>query len=256
MRNAALSMTLAKAIDHTKLTFAEGEDETRAIERLCTEARAAGFYAVCVRPRHVRLAKKVLADSTIKVACVIGFPADKVNLDEELQQPIIGQIPTSEKLAEARTALKEGADELDWVMNVAAFKQDLQIGQHTALTEFRQAREVAGTHPVKMIIETDLLTPAEISQAALWCHAAKLDMVKTSTGMVAGGQGATLENVHRIGQTLAQAGSALKIKASGGIRDRAQALAFLEAGVSRLGTSSGLTLLKDGSAAVCAEINY
>jgi deoxyribose-phosphate aldolase len=247
MQDVAVStnVRLARAIDHTKLTFAPGEDETQAIPRLCREAREMGFYAVCVRPRHVGLCRELLAGSPVKIAAVIGFPPQKVQMEAEWQWPTIGGFSTAEKLAEIATALQAGADELDLVIHVADLKQDAQDGGCRVPDELRAIRQAAGEHPVKAIIETDLLSPSEIVQATRVCAQAGLAMVKTSTGMIAGGQGATLENIGLIAETLRALNSGLGIKASGGVQTRKQAVAFLDAGACRIGTSSGIAIMQN-----------
>ena len=230
---------LAQKLDHTKLTFSPGEGETQAIRRLCAEADAFGFFAVCVRPEHIELAKRSLSKPEIRVAAVIGFPLQKVQLADELSQPTIGQASTAEKVDETRQALHAGADELDLVMNVGQFKQDLQSGSQKVLAEFQIIREAAGNTPIKTIIEIDLLSPEEILAATNLCVQSGMNMVKTSTGMIEQGQGARLEVIRQIADRLDQLNSPIGIKASGGIKTRSQALSFLAAGVHRIGTSSG-----------------
>lgn len=242
---------LAQAIDHTKLTFSAGEDEQAAIETLCQEAMHYGFYAVCVRPQHVALAKRLLQDSSVKIATVIGFPAQKVKLADELNQPTVGHFSTAHKQAETVQAVQSGVDELDLVINVSALKQDVQADTQTVRQELLDIAQVAADRPIKVIIETDLLTSAEIIQVIQWCAETGMGMVKTSTGMVEGGHGATLETVGLIADTLQGLGQKMGvttgIKASGGIKNRAQALALLELGVNRLGTSSGVAIVEGGS---------
>ncbi len=242
-QGAAENRRLAQAIDHTKLTFAPGEDEARAIEKLCSEARDAGFYAVCVRPRHIQQAKVALAGSSVQVATVIGFPNQKVKLADELKQPTVGSFSTADKLAETRAAVGAGADELDWVIDVAALKNDVRINGTHVKTELEAAAQAAQGRPIKVIIETDLLTHDDIVAVSQWCAQTGMAMVKTSTGMVEGGQGATLEAVRLIRETLGKFDRTVGIKASGGIKTRQQALRFLDAGVNRIGTSSGLTIV-------------
>lgn len=238
---------VAQAIDHTKLTFGQDENEQAAIEALCREAMQAGFYAVCVRPRHIALAKAVLAGSPVKVATVIGFPLQKVPLAQELEQPTVGNVPTAEKVFEAVQSLQAGADELDLVINVADLKQDVQTGSRRVLAELAAMADAAGDCPIKVIIETDLLTPADIVQVTAWCADTGMGMVKTSTGMVEGSHGATLEAVEIIARTLKSKNAVTGIKASGGIKNRQQAEAFLALGVNRLGTSSGLAIIRGDS---------
>lgn len=238
---------LAQAIDHTKLTFGPGEDAEAAIETLCEEAMQYGFYAVCVRPQHVALAKRLLLGSPVKVATVIGFPAQKVKLADELNQPTVGHFSTAHKQAETAQSVADGADELDLVINVSALKQDVQAGTQSVRQELQALAQVAADRPIKVIIETDLLSPAEIIQVTQWCAETGMGMVKTSTGMVEGGHGATLETVGLIASTLQKMGAATGIKASGGIKNREQALAFLALGVNRLGTSSGVAIVEGHS---------
>ncbi len=255
---SAEDLRLAQAIDHTKLTFAPGEDEERAIETLCREAMDYGFYAVCVRPRHVAQAKRLLAGSPVRVATVIGFPVQKVKVADELRKPTIGQFSIAEKQAETRQAVDVGADELDLVINVAALKQDVLAGTQIVRQELLAIVEAALGRPIKVIIETDLLTPAETVRITQWCAETGMGMVKTSTGMVEGGHGATLDGVRLIARTLRQAESntTTGIKASGGIKNRAQALAFLELGVNRLGTSSGVAIVGGDDSSSTAPGTY
>jgi deoxyribose-phosphate aldolase len=234
---------LAQAIDHTKLTFSAGEDEQRCIAQLCEEAKAYGFFSVCVRPRHVALCRKLLAGSPVKVATVIGFPQAKVQLAAERIAPSVGRVALSEKIAEALQAIQDGADELDWVIDVALLKQWVQNHTSESRAEWEAIQRATAGVPVKVIIEIDLLSDADIEQATRWCAETGMRMVKTSTGMVEGGQGATPEAVDLIRGVLDKLGSATQIKASGGIKTQAQALDFIRRGVSRLGTSSGPALV-------------
>lgn len=244
---------LAQSIDHTKLTFQKEEDEAEAMEKLCREAKTWGFYAVCVRPRHVALAQTLLQESPVKIATVIGFPLQKVALRDELQVPTIGHIPLTEKLREVRQCVQAGADELDLVINVAQLKQDFKRGSQFTLEEFHAIHDAANGLPIKVILETDLLTPDEIRFATECCVKAAMAMVKTSTGMVTGGQGATLEAVQTISERIKQLNAPTEIKASGSIKTRSQALSFLDLGVQRLGTSSGVAIIEDRLASPFSE---
>ena len=237
---------LARAIDHTKLTFGDGENETQAIETLCKEAVENNFYAVCVRPHHVGLSKKQLAKSAVKVATVIGFPKSKIELEAERKQPTVGNFSTADKLSETRQALKDGADEFDLVLNVAQFKNENGLPYEKTMAELHAIHEAAQGRPVKVIIETDLLTDEEIESATRLCVKAGVAMVKTSTGMVAGGKGATPEAVALIKKTIESLNAATQIKASGGVKTQRQALDYLQQGVARLGTSSGVSLVHAG----------
>lgn len=247
------------SVDHTKLTFKPGEDETASIRKLCQEAvdswrspeNAAtspqGFYAVCVRPRHIQLAKTETTNSPVKVATVIGFPLDKIELAAEKQSPTVGNFSTADKVAETRQAIANGANEIDLVLNVALFKQEAHGAQLTqTLNELVAVNEAAQGRPVKVIIETDLLSDEEIAKASRACHEAKVAMVKTSTGMVNGGVGATVSGLEIISKTLDSLNSTLEIKASGGVKNLAQALKVRSVKrVTRIGTSSGVDIIKE-----------
>lgn len=236
---------LAQTIDHTKLTFEAGEDEKAAIVQLCSEAEKFGFYAVCVRPQHVLWAKESLKDKPVHIAVVVGFPSQKVKLENELNHATIGKMPTSQKIAEAQQAIQEGADELDWVISVEDLKMDVMVGKRKVFEELSKIRQHWGEITVKVIIETDLLTSDEIVSVTRSCVETGMTMVKTSTGMVEGGSGATVENVQLIDKTLKMLNANAGIKASGGIKTREKAVCFLNLGVNRLGTSSGVNILKN-----------
>lgn len=232
-----------QAIDHTKLTFKPGEDETASIQKLCKEAVDNGFFAVCVRPRHIGLAKKEVNGSAVKVATVIGFPPDKVDRDKELTTATVGNFTTAHKLDEVKNALADGVDELDLVINVGQFKQEAKgATQPNTLAELKAVQAASNGRPVKVIIETDLLNDDEIAKATRLCNAAGVFMVKTCTGMVNGGEGATVHKVDLIRKTLDQLGGTQEIKASGGIKDLAKAQALSEVGADRFGTSSGVEI--------------
>lgn len=217
-----MNVDFAKYIDHTVLN----PQATRAdITKLCSEAHENGFFAVCVNPHYVRLAVKELSSSNVAVATVIGFP--------------LGANLTDIKIAEAQRAISEGAEELDMVINIGALKDkeyDLVSDEIKAIVK------IAGPRLVKVIIETDLLTEEDKVAAIKACMKAGAGMVKTSTGFVKDGKGATVEDVKLMKETLD--GAPLGIKASGGIRDAEKAKALIEAGATRLGTSSGVSIVK------------
>ncbi len=217
-----MSQDIAKYIDHTLLSPQATRDE---ISKLCNEAKEHGFYSVCVNPFYVRQAVKELSSSKVAVACVIGFP--------------LGANLTDIKIAEAQRAISEGAEELDLVINIGALK-DGEIDYVT--DEIRSIVKVAKGAPVKVIIECDLLTDAEKVAASEACVKAGAAMVKTSTGLVKDGKGATVEDIQLIKKTIA--GSPLGIKASAGIRDLEKAQALIEAGATRLGTSAGIAIVQ------------
>jgi len=228
-------MNLAKYIDHTNLN--PNADEA-SIRLLCAEALEYGFTAVCISPLWVKLAADLLQGSKVKVCTVIGFPT--------------GAHAPSIKLAEAKLALVNGAQELDMVINVAA----LQAGDTDALQQdiepLADAAHAEGAI-LKVILETALLSDEEIVHACELCWEFGADYVKTSTGMLPAGltkdgnTGASVHVValmHRHKRGAAPTGDSMGVKASGGIRDRATAVAMIEAGATRLGASSGVAIVK------------
>ncbi|MBX2859816.1 MAG: deoxyribose-phosphate aldolase [Vampirovibrio sp.] len=248
------AQSLASFIDHTKLTFAPGEDEEQAIKDLCQEAKTHGFAAVCVRPRHVKLCTELLTGTTVQVATVIGFPQTKVQKDDEDSNPTLGSTPTTEKVAEIQQTLADGATELDVVLNVGLFKSELtdpELSQTKA--ELEALHQAVGSVPIKLIIETTLLTPDQIRRITQLAAKTGMTMVKTCTGMVAGPavQGAIVPDVLGIRAALSELEkfgtepSKVQIKASGGIKTVEKAQHLIDAGASRIGTSSGVELVSN-----------
>jgi len=225
----AVNLEIAKYIDHTLLNPTAVRAE---ITKLCDEAKEFNFYAVCVNPYHVRQAVRELSSSNVVVATVVGFP--------------LGANLTDVKIAETQRAISEGAEEIDMVVNIGALK-DGDIDYVTQ--EIQAIVKVAKEHPVKVIIECDLLTEEEKIAATKACIRASAAMVKTSTGFVKEGKGATVDDIELIKRTLD--GAHLGIKASAGIRDYEKAKALIDAGATRLGTSAGVSIVK-GSEAVKA----
>ena len=217
-----MSNDIAKYIDHTLLT----PQATRAqITKLCQEAAENNFFAVCVNPAFVRQAVKELSSTKVAVATVVGFP--------------LGANLTDIKIAETQRAISEGAEEIDMVINVGALKSgDVELVENEIKAIVRAAKDV----PVKVIIECDLLSDDEKVAAAEACVKAGAAMVKTSTGFVKDGKGATVADIELIKKAIA--GSKLGIKASAGIRDYAKAKALIDAGATRLGTSAGIDIVK------------
>ncbi len=212
------AQTLAPLIDHTLLS---PQATAADIERLCAEAHEFGFASVCVLPSRVTLAAQLLRDSPVKVCTVIGFP--------------LGAQSTEVKLLEANEALDNGADELDMVVNLG----DVKDGQWNRIAqEIGLLRSASEGFVLKVILETGVLTTDEKVLLARICKNSKVDFVKTSTGSTHGG--ATVEDVALLRE---QAGSRVGVKASGGIKTLEDAMAMIQAGATRLGTSSGLTLL-------------
>lgn len=215
---------LARLIDHTLLKPEATEEQIR---RLCAEARHYGFAAVCVNPWWVPLCVQELKGTGVKVATVIGFP--------------LGATTTEAKAFEARQAVEAGADELDMVMNVGALKSGhLDRVQEDIAAVVRAA---AG-RVVKVILETGLLTDEEKVTACRLAVAAGAHFVKTSTGFGPGG--ATVADVSLMRRTV---GDQVGVKASGGIRDHATAVAMVEAGATRIGASSSVAIVTGGSGA-------
>ncbi len=213
-------MELNKYIEHTLLK----QDATREdLEKLLKEACEYSFLGVCVNPCNVKLAKQFLKETgynEVKVVTVVGFP--------------LGQTTTENKVLETVDAIKNGADEIDMVINAGRLKDkdyNYIVDEISKIKAFCQGRNL------KVILETDLLTKEEIKKACELCIQGGADFVKTSTGFVKNGVGAKEEDVKLMYETVKDAG--LKVKAAGGIRDKETAIKMIEAGASRLGTSSG-----------------
>ena len=211
-------MAYNKLIDHTLLK----QDATpEQIIALCEEAKQFDFMSVCVNPAYVPLAAKCLEGSDVKVCTVIGFP--------------LGMNLTRTKVEEAELAIKEGADEIDMVINVGMLKagHDQYVEE-----EIRELKAVAGQKVLKVIIETCLLTDEEKVRACIASKNAGADFVKTSTGFSTGG--ATVHDVALMRKTV---GPDMGVKASGGVRTHEDLVAMVEAGATRIGTSNGTKIL-------------
>ena len=214
-------MNLNKYIEHTLLK----QDATKAeITKLLDEAIQYDFLGVCVNPCNVKYAKEYLKNSDVKVVTVIGFP--------------LGQNTKEIKILETIDAIKNGADEIDMVINVGLLKDK---AYETIVDEISAIKGACQGHNLKVILETDLLTQDEIKKACELCIEAKADLVKTSTGFVKNGVGAKAEDVALMFNTVKDTG--MQVKASGGIRDKEAALKMIEAGATRLGTSSGVKIV-------------
>ena len=212
-------MKLNKYIDHTLLKQDATENQ---IDCLLSEAREYDFASVCVNPTWVKHAKKGLEGSDVKVCTVVGFP--------------LGATTPAVKAFETKEAIQNGADEIDMVINVGALKSG-----NLALVEsdICAVVEASGDKLVKVIIETCLLTDQEKVVACQLAQKAGADFVKTSTGFSTGG--ATIADVKLMRETV---GPDMGVKAAGGARSYADALAFVEAGATRIGTSAGVVILK------------
>ena len=212
-------MKLNKYIDHTLLKQDATENQ---IDCLLSEAREYDFASVCVNPTWVKYAQKGLEGSDVKVCTVVGFP--------------LGATTPAVKAFETKEAIQNGADEIDMVINVGALKSG-----NLALVEsdICAVVEASGDKLVKVIIETCLLTDQEKVVACQLAQKAGADFVKTSTGFSTGG--ATIADVKLMRETV---GPDMGVKAAGGARSYADALAFVEAGATRIGTSAGVVILK------------
>ena len=209
-------------IEHTLLKQdATSED----LNKLYTEAKKYNFRGVCVNPAYVKSAKEALKDTEVKVVTVIGFP--------------LGANKSEVKAFEASVAKADGADEIDMVINVTAIKDK---NYDYVLDDIKAVKIACGDTPLKVILETDLLTQEEIKKACELAIKAGANFVKTSTGFVKNGVGAKVEDVKLMFDTVNSHG--LKVKASGGIRDREAALKMIEAGAYSLGTSSGVKIIE------------
>jgi deoxyribose-phosphate aldolase len=224
--------TVARLIDHTLLKPEAAESD---VARLCSEARQYSFASVCVNPFWVRFAVKALTGTSVRVCTVIGFP--------------LGANTTGTKLAEAESALADGAQELDMVQNIGALRSGRfesvreEIGAIAALVHSRNAL-------LKVILETCLLDETLKTTACRLAVEARADFVKTSTGFSSGG--ATIEDVKLMRATV---GESMGVKASGGVRSLEALRQMVAAGANRIGTSSGVNILAELSGAKPSSLN-
>ncbi|WP_319203038.1 deoxyribose-phosphate aldolase [uncultured Ilyobacter sp.] len=216
-------MKINKYIDHTVLKATTVKED---IVKLCQEAKEYGFFSVCVNGCYVSLAAEELKGTDVKIAAVVGFP--------------LGAMSSEAKVFEAKKCIEDGASEIDMVINVGLLKSG-----ETKLVEdeIRAIKEAIGDNVLKVIIETCYLTEKEKRTACQLSLNAKADFVKTSTGFGTGG--ATFEDVALMKEVV---GDNAQIKASGGVRDLETAMKYIEMGVTRLGTSSGVMLVTSGKA--------
>ena len=213
---------LNKYIEHTLLKQdAKKEDFIKLFE----EAKTHKFLGVCINPAYIKLAKENLVGSDVKIVTVVGFP--------------LGANKSDVKAFETECAIQDGADEIDMVINVTAIKnKDYEYVEE----DIKKVKKACADKPLKVILETDLLTKEEIKKACELCIKAGADFVKTSTGFVKNGVGARVEDVKLMFETVSPHN--LQVKASGGIRDKETALKMIEAGAVRLGTSSGIKIVE------------
>ncbi|HEL2110132.1 TPA: deoxyribose-phosphate aldolase [Streptococcus suis] len=212
-------MKLNKYIDHTIL---KPETSKEQVAQILAEAKEYDFASVCVNPTWVTYAAQELKDSDVKVCTVIGFP--------------LGANTPAVKAFETKDAIENGADEIDMVINIGALKSK---NDELVLEDIKAVVEASGDKLVKVIIETCLLTEEEKVKACQLSKEAGADFVKTSTGFSTGG--ATVEDVALMRKTV---GPEMGVKASGGARSYEDAIAFIEAGATRIGASSGVAIMK------------
>ena len=216
-------MKLNKYIDHTIL---KPETTQEQVEKILSEAKEYDFAGVCVNPTWVSLAAESLKDSDVKVCTVIGFP--------------LGANTSAVKAFETEDAIANGADEIDMVINVGALKAG---NDALVLDDIKAVVDASGDKLVKVIIEACLLTDDEKVRACQLSKEAGADYVKTSTGFSTGG--ATVADVALMRKTV---GPDMGVKASGGARSYEDAIAFIEAGASRIGASSGVAIMNGAQA--------
>jgi deoxyribose-phosphate aldolase len=209
---------LAPYIDHTLL----GQSATRAdVERVADEALRHGFAGVCVNSAHVAAAARILAGSRTVPIAVVGFP--------------LGAALAAAKVFEAREAVRNGAREIDMVIDIGALKSR---DYARVLKDVQAVVEAVRPHPVKVILEMGQLSPDEKIAGCVLAKAAEASFVKTSTGFFGGG--ATADDVALMRRIV---GDEIGVKASGGIRSAADALRMIEAGANRIGTSASLAMV-------------
>ncbi|ARV08162.1 deoxyribose-phosphate aldolase [Winogradskyella sp. PC-19] len=213
-------MELNAYIDHTLLKPTATEKE---IINLCNEAITYNFRTVCVNSCYIPIAKQVLKETPVGICTVVSFP--------------LGAMSTKAKIFEAQEAIEQGATEIDMVMNIGFLKSRNYVA---VLKDINDIKIAIGSTPLKVILEISELSKNEIVKACEICIDAKVDYVKTSTGFSS--SGATLTAVKIMKKTVK--GHA-KIKASGGIRNYATAMKYIEAGVERIGTSSGVDMMNN-----------
>lgn len=212
-------MNLSNYIDHTIL---KADASKKQIKTLCEEAVQYNFKAVCLNPTHVELASELLKDSSVEICTVIGFP--------------LGANTSAVKAFETKDAIKNGATEVDMVINIGALKDG---NTDLVYKDIKAVVDASEKTLVKVIIETALLNDIEKKIACELSLKAGADYVKTSTGFSS--SGAKLEDIEIMKSVVKENA---KVKASGGIKDKEFATQLIDAGASRLGTSSGIILSK------------
>lgn len=210
---------LSQYIDHTLL---KADARLEDIQKLCKEAKEYKFFSVCINSSYIKDATSLLKGSEVKICTVVGFP--------------LGACNSQTKAYEAKTAIEDGANEIDMVINIANLK-DKQYDK--VKQDIKKVQQACQKVTLKVIFETALLSDEEIKEVSLICKDLKVDFIKTSTGF--SNRGASLNDVRIMKEAV---GNKVKIKASGGIRDYETAILMIEAGASRLGVSAGIAILK------------
>ena len=217
-----ISLTHARMAAHIDHTILKPEADLAALEKLCQEAAQYDFKAVCVNSALIYPASQHLKGTRVEICAVVGFP--------------LGAMETRAKAFEAENAVQDGATEIDMVLNLGYFKSGALDLTEQDITTVKRA--IGPSCVLKVILETCLLSREEIVSACEIAKSAGADFVKTSTGFSSGG--ARVEDVALMRSTV---GETMGVKASGGIKDWDTALAMIQAGASRIGTSSGIQIL-------------
>lgn len=213
-------MDYNKYIDHTLL---KADASIAAIKKLCAEAKEYDFASVCVNPGFVKLCAEELNGTDVKVCTVVGFP--------------LGATSTESKVFETKQAVKDGATEIDMVINISRLKDG---DDEYVLEEIRKIRKACKGNVLKVIIETCLLTDEEKIRVCKLAKKAKATFVKTSTGFSTGG--ATVHDVKLMRKAV---GKKMGVKASGGVRTAEDFLAMIKAGATRVGASAGIAIMSE-----------
>lgn len=215
-------MDLNRYIEHTilkaKATFSD-------IDKIIDEALENNFLGICIPSCYIKYAKEKLQNKNIKLVTVVGFP--------------LGASEGDVKAFEAKNAIDNGADEVDMVINIGFARSNRW---DLVEEDIKKVREATSNNVLKVILETDYLSDDEIKKACEICVKQKVDYVKTSTGFAKNGVGATVEKIKMLSSLVKPYG--LKVKASGGIKTKEDALSLIEAGADTLGTSSGCEIVK------------
>ncbi len=215
-------MDLNRYIEHTilkaKATFSD-------IDKIIDEALENNFLGICIPSCYIKYAKEKLQNKNIKLVTVVGFP--------------LGSTESDVKAFEAKKAIDNGADEVDMVINIGFARSNRW---DLVEEDIKKVREATSNNVLKVILETDYLSDDEIKKACEICVKQKVDYVKTSTGFAKNGVGATVEKIKMLSSLVKPYG--LKVKASGGIKTKEDALSLIEAGADTLGTSSGCEIVK------------